>query len=1562
MRAHDWAATPLGLPETWPQSLKTAVRIMLTSRQPIWIGWGDELIYLYNDPYRAIIGGKHPWALGRPTADVWREIWGDIGPMLATAMRGDEGTYVEEQLLLMERNGYPEETYYTFSYSPVPNDDGGTGGIICANTDDTQRVIGERQLALLRDLAADTAHARNWRQVCERSAATLATNPRDLPFAMIYMVESDGRRLSLVGATGGEAGHTGMPTSVPLDGSSPWPFAEVLRHQEMRLVSDLAASFGSRVPTGSWSQPPAQAAVLPIAAPGAAGRTGALVVGLNPFRLFDDGYQRFLGLVAGQIAAAIANADAYEEERRRAEALAELDQAKTAFFTNVSHEFRTPLPLMLGPLEEMLAEAGRLPPGDRNRVEVAHRNALRLLRLVNSLLDFSRVEAGRARAHYLPTDLSAFTAELASSFRSLCNQAGLALQVDCPPLPEAVYIDREMWEKVVLNLLSNAFKFTFEGGITVTLRASDDGQAAVMTVRDTGIGIPPEALPHLFERFHRIEGARGRSFEGSGIGLALVRELVRLHGGEIRVESASGQGSAFIVTFPFGAAHLPTDRIGREEPPAPRAVRAAVYVEEARRWLQDKGEGLPDSLVSAPDDLLPLPALPGGRLAGRVLLADDNADMREYVRRLLTSRGYDVEAVADGKEALEAVRRRAPDLVLSDVMMPRLDGFGLLRAMRAEPGLDDVPVILLSARAGEEAQIEGLEAGADDYLVKPFAARELLARVGANLSLARVRREAAEAVRARSDVLEAVLATVPAGVWFTRDTDVRRAWGNRRAAALLRLPEQANASLSAPEGERPSYTVFRDGIEAAPETLPLQRSVRGEEVRGDELEIRFADGAPPAVLLFHATPLRDDKGQVAGAVCAAIDITDRRRAEEALHEETRTLEVLNRTGAAVAAELDLGRLVQVVTDAATELSGAAFGAFFHNVLDERGESYTLYTLSGAPREAFERFPMPRNTAVFGPTFRGEGIVRSDDITRDPRYGKNAPYFGMPEGHLPVRSYLAVPVISRTGEVLGGLFFGHPRPGVFTARSERMIAGIAAQAATAIDNARLYQAAQREIAARRVVEAALRENETRLRDLLATLDLGASMARDLDGTIRFWSEGCARLYGWSATEAVGQDAHALLRTVFPVPRAEIEAALERKGEWTGDLRQWTRDGREVVVSARKMMRRDADGRPVAVLESLTDVTTQRLAEAALAESERRLEAVLNNASVAVFLLDGRQHCVYMNAAAESLTGYTMAETWGRPLHEVIHHSRPDGRHYPRAECPINRAFPERMRMQGEEVFVHKDGSFYPVAFTASPIHDKETGLPVGTVIEARDIRSEKAAKAALTEALEVREALLHEVNHRVKNSLQLVSSLLSLQAARSADPELRAGLAEARGRIGVVAQVHRRLYQTGTHGRIDDLAGFLRELCEDTIAALDPAGRISLEFVPPAGGKAGAVRAPIDRAVPLALVISELVTNAVKYAFPGGGEGLVRVLVRRAPERDEGGWVVSVEDNGVGLPDGFEPSVSRGIGMRVVATLVRQLSARLQVRCASPSGGAAFDVILPLPDPELGDGVVQEMDG
>jgi PAS domain S-box-containing protein len=446
---------------------------------------------------------------------------------------------------------------------------------------------------------------------------------------------------------------------------------------------------------------------------------------------------------------------AHERElARQREELAQLDKLKTQFFANISHEFRTPLTLMMGPLEDAIADSEGLSAANREQLELAHRNSLRLLKLVNTLLDFSRIEAGRIQASYQPTDISLLTAELASVFRSAIERAGMRLIIDCPVLSEKVYIDREMWEKIILNLLSNAFKFTFEGEIEVTLRCVE--RAVELTVRDTGTGIPASEIPQLFERFHRVKGARGRSYEGSGIGLALVQELVKLHGGNVRIESEVDRGSTFIITIPLGSDHLPPDRIGGVRTLASTGSGSNAFVQEALRWLPDGADGA-DNVQLAQTVSQGAPTSRSGherKELARILLADDNADMRQYVQRLLREQ-YEVVAVADGESALKSARQRRPDLILSDVMMPRVDGFELLRTVRADEDLKSIPAILLSARAGEESRVEGLDAGADDYLVKPFSARELVARVGSSLAMAKMRRESTEKFRALSEHLDA---------------------------------------------------------------------------------------------------------------------------------------------------------------------------------------------------------------------------------------------------------------------------------------------------------------------------------------------------------------------------------------------------------------------------------------------------------------------------------------------------------------------------------------------------------------------------------------------------------------------------------------------------------------------------------------------------------------------------------------------------------------------------------------------------------------------------------------
>ena len=744
MREHDWSRTPLGPVAGWPQPLRTSVSICLDCAFPIILWWGPELAILYNDEYRPMLGpAKHPAALGERGDRVWAEIWDVIGPMLSQVMERAEATRSRDLLLHIDREGYPEEAYFSFSYSPIHDENGAVGGVFCPVIETTEKVIGERRLRTLRDLAARCKGAESEAAAYRSAAEVIAANPQDIPFVLIYRIEEDRSTAWLDATAGVEPGTAAAPRKVALaeDTAGLWSLGTVARSGQAALVDGLAGRFGD-LPAGAWKIPPHSALVLPVLLPGQERPRAILVAAVSPMRALDEDYRTFFGLVATQIASGLADAQALEEERRRAEALAEIDRAKTAFFSNVSHEFRTPLTLMLGPLEDALANAyGGLPKEAAATLALAHRNSLRLLKLVNTLLDFSRIEASRVEASYEPVDLSTLTVELASVFRSAIEKAGLRLAVDCPLLPEPVYVDRDMWEKVVLNLISNAFKFTFEGEISVALRWR--GERVELSVSDTGVGIPASDLPRMFQRFHRVKNARSRTHEGTGIGLALVQELARLHGGEVSVQSEENRGTTFTVSIPAGREHLPADRIQAERQLASTSLGATLFIEEAMRWLPAEEEAERGILAGMSEGPLALPVDGDSSRASRarILVADDNADMREYLRRLL-ARSHEVVPVADGQAALDAIRSHGPDLVLADVMMPRLDGFSLVAAIRADERLRTLPVIMLSARAGEESRIEGLAAGADDYLIKPFSARELVARVDSQLELSRLRRDA----------------------------------------------------------------------------------------------------------------------------------------------------------------------------------------------------------------------------------------------------------------------------------------------------------------------------------------------------------------------------------------------------------------------------------------------------------------------------------------------------------------------------------------------------------------------------------------------------------------------------------------------------------------------------------------------------------------------------------------------------------------------------------------------------------------------------------------------------
>ncbi|WP_406817280.1 ATP-binding protein [Mycobacterium sp. M23085] len=718
---YDWETHPLGPPRSWSSEMRAAAATTLASRFPLvlWLG-AEDLFVVYNDAYIEILGDKHPRSLGQRGRDVWWDIWDSIAPMLAGVMSTGEATWSRDLMLPMVTAGRRVERYFTFTYSPLMGADGRPFGIFCPSYETTERVLSERRLHLLNTVASAIVESRSIDDAVGVAVRVCASQPADLSFIAVYAGAGETGEITLRGAT------PSVRTLLPGELAQLTDWDTARSRAEVKVIDDVTGAIPG-IDEALGADCPQQALVLPL---GEASTAGALVIGASPRRPLDTQFQGFCQLLADQLTSTFGSIVSYEQERHRADALAELDRAKTAFLTNVSHEFRTPLTLLLGPLDDALSDAA---PESvlAQRLTTAGRNARRLQRLVDSLLDFSRIEAGRANAKLVCTDVGALTAQIASSFAELCHRAGLELELDCAPA--LADVDPAMWETIVLNLLSNAVKYTLQG--TISVRVRSESEDCVISVRDTGVGIGADDLKQLFERFYRADNARGRSVEGTGIGLSLARGLVELHRGTVQIDSELDRGTTVTIRLPRSA----SDAVVEPSPAGPDETNP--YVAEASQWVASAAE----PVAAATDSARQL-----------VLIADDNADMRAHLDRVLSPR-WDTVLVGDGESALAATRKLRPDAIVTDVMMPGLDGFGFVAAVRADPELAATPILMLSARAGAEAVNEGYAGGADDYLPKPFRSRELIDRLASRLAAVgrerdRQRREAES--RLASDLVQ----------------------------------------------------------------------------------------------------------------------------------------------------------------------------------------------------------------------------------------------------------------------------------------------------------------------------------------------------------------------------------------------------------------------------------------------------------------------------------------------------------------------------------------------------------------------------------------------------------------------------------------------------------------------------------------------------------------------------------------------------------------------------------------------------------------------------------------
>jgi signal transduction histidine kinase/DNA-binding response OmpR family regulator len=749
----DWSATHLGPRDSWPALLHLLVDLCLDSEFPVQISWGPDLLVLYNDAYVPLLGAeRHPWALGRPAREVGPHPWPASEEHLRKVMETGRAYHSSDQQLIINRHGYPEEAYFTFSLSVIRDADGMIVGLFNAITETTQHILYERRLQVLRRLGAMSVTAdESLSSTCRAAVEVIGRNRKSVPFAAVYLSDlpdQGPRRTAGYGFAETTAAACELVEVAPTSG----PVLEVMERGGTELVSGLRDRYpGVFEPGPLGPLTPDQAFILPIVMLGTRKPMGVLVLGVNPYWRPDEAYTAFAAMAARQLGVIVTDAVSYQSERKRQLALAELDRARTEFFQNVSHEMRAPLTMLLTPLQDILDEPGVvLSAAARDTVQTSIRAGDRLQRVVDALLDTSRAESGGLIPDREDIDLASVTADVAEGYRP-ATEGRLNLRVDMPTEPLRAYVDRAMWTTIVTNLVNNAVKFTPEGEVAVSL--SGDDTEVVLTVADTGVGIPTDEQAQIFERFHRARN--GDQQPGSGIGLALVADLTSAHGGSVDVDSEPGEGSRFVVRLPRFSG--PPTEVNLAEGPEDESA-------EDRR---------------------------------RLLIIEDEPDLRSYLTRLFSKDGYAVEAVGDAETALTSLDSSAPDLVITDVMLPGQSGIDLLVTLRQDERMARLPVVVLTARADTESAVEAFAAGADDFVAKPFNSAELLARVRAHDQMNQLRDLALGEFETTVGQLRQALQTnrtigTAVGIVMTQyELDPQRAF-----QVLVRTSQQSNRKLN----------------------------------------------------------------------------------------------------------------------------------------------------------------------------------------------------------------------------------------------------------------------------------------------------------------------------------------------------------------------------------------------------------------------------------------------------------------------------------------------------------------------------------------------------------------------------------------------------------------------------------------------------------------------------------------------------------------------------------------------------------------------------------------------